>query len=82
MSNRFASFNCSDEQLTALSEVRILAEHMEELIKEEVRATMGRGDICVPLHRVRNIKRYQALAMTHLETAVMFANKGISRREL
>lgn len=29
-----------------------------------------------------SLPRYRALAQTHLEIAVMFANKGIARREL
>jgi hypothetical protein len=80
MSNTFASMNCDDEQLAHLSELRIIAEDMEALILEAVIADDHNG--VVSSERAGKIARYRSLAMTHLETAILFANKGITRRTL
>jgi hypothetical protein len=78
MSNTFSSFNCDDEQQAHLRELRSIAEDLEALILEAVIADDHNG--VVSSERAGKIARYRSLAMTHLETAVMFANKGISRR--
>jgi len=68
VSNTFESFPQSDEQLDDMRELKNAAYALERIILRTAGYSTG--------------TRYSALAMTHLETAVLFANKGISRREL
>lgn len=78
MSNTFESFNYDDEQQNDALGIKECAYDLEANIINAVQA----GDIAgvVDSTRAAAVGRYRALALTHLETAIMFANKGISRR--
>ena len=81
MSNTFASFNWDEEQQLDAADIKEAAERLEYLINKAVDARENVHGAVSGASQAK-IGRYRALAMTHLETAVMFANKGLSRRTL